>query len=218
MNKRIFNSKFLLTLIVIFLVACQKIDNNKIPPIIILKGDNPQRLIVGCEYNDPSIDVLDDKSDALNIWVTDNIIPDSVGDYYVNYTVIDADSNVSMAQRKVIVEPFSIDDYAGNYMVFDTLAPFFLDTTYQASVTIKNIDPPLFEIVNFMDYGEKFKVLFASDSTGQITLNYDKNDTIINGTGTTSCDKTGFRLDFLVDLPDGFSEYHKATFKLNGNN
>ena len=218
MKKGILNSTFLLVLIVVLLVACQKVDNNKIPPVIILKGSNPQWLVIGCEYNDPGIDVIDDKSDTLNVWVTDNINSDSVGDYYVNYTVVDADSNVSMAKRKVIVEPRSIDDYVGNYMVFDTVPPFLVATTYQASVTIKNINPPLLEITNFNDYGENFKVLFTSDSIGPITLNYDKNDTIIDGTGTAFCDKTGFRLEFLVELPDGLSEYHKATFKLNGNN
>ena len=219
MKKGIFYSTYLLVLTVLLLAACQKVDNSKVSPLIVLRGDNPQLLSLECDYNDPGIDVIDDNHGPFDIYITDNINKDLCGDYYVNYTVVDTDSNVSVAQRKVIVEPFSIDDYAGEYMVSDTILPLMeVVTTYQASVTIKNINPPELEIANFNDYGENFKVLFTFDSIGSITLNYDKNDTIINGTGITFCDKTGIKLKFMVKMPDRFIEYHKATFELNGNN
>ncbi len=218
MKKGIFNSIFFLVLIAALLLACQKMDNSKVPPLIVLIGDNPQLLIIGCDYIDSGINIIDDKLGPFNINVTGNINSDSVGEYFVNYTVVDIDSNVSFIQRTVIVGPLITADFAGQYLVYDTVLPFLQDTTYQASVAVRNNDPPLLEISGFNGYGENFKVLFDYDSIGSITLNYDENDTIINGTGLTFCDKTGFRLEFLVDLPDGFSEYHKATFKLNGNN
>ena len=218
MKKEFLYITYLLLLSVVFVAACQKIDNNKIPPLIIVKGSNPQLLTLGCEYNDAGIDIVDDKSEVFDVLITNNINSDSIGDYYVKYTVIDADSNISVALRKVIIKPFSLDDYVGDYIVKDTVIPLGPFSTYQASVSKFNSNSSLMKIVNFNNFGENFKAFFTSDSTGNITLTYNQNDTLINGTGTTFCDKTGFRLEFSVELSDGFAEYHNTTFKLNGKN
>ena len=218
MKKEFLYITYLLLLSVVFVAACQKIDNNRIPPIIIINGNNPHWLILGCEYNDAGIDIVDDKSEVFDVYIADNIKSDSIGVYYVKYTVIDADSNISVALRKVIVEPFSIDDYVANYIVKDTVIPLGPSGTYQASVSIFNTSVPIMKITNFNDFGNNFEAFFTSDSAGAITLTYDQNDTLIDGTGTTFCDKTGFRLEFFIELPDGFSEYHNTTFKLNGKN
>lgn len=216
MKKGVLYSTYILILLVVFLAACQKVDNDKIPPVIILNGSNPQWLTLGCEYTEAGIEIKDDKSEEFDVLVADNINSTQIGDYYVKYTVYDSDSNVAMATRRVIVEAFSIEDYVGNYTVHDSVIPIGPYTTYQASVSIFNDYPPLLKIANFNDFGDNFEAFFTPDSTGIITLTYNLNDTIINGTGTTFCDKTGFRLNFLLELTDGFSEYHNATFKLNG--
>ncbi len=216
MKKEVLYITYLLLLSVVFVAACQKIDNDRIPPVIIVNGNNPQLLTLGCEYNDAGIDVVDDKSGVVDVYLVDNINTLQTGDYYIKYTAIDADSNISVASRKVIVEPFLIDDFVGDYVVKDTVIPLGPFSTYPASVVIFNNSVPLMKIANFNNFGENFEALFTSDSTGNITLTYNQNDTIINGTGTTFCDKSGFRLEFLVELPDGFSEYHNTTFNLNG--
>jgi hypothetical protein len=218
MKKEILYITYLLLLSVVFVASCQKIDNDRVPPVIIINGNNPQWLILGCEYNDAGIEIVDDKSEVFDVYIADNIKSDSIGDYYVKYTVIDSDSNISVALRKVVVEPFSIDDYVANYIVKDTVKPLGPSGTYQASVSIFNTSVPIMKIANFNDFGNNFEAFFTSDSAGAITLTYDQNDTLIDGTGTTFCDKTGFRLEFLIELPDGFSEYHNTTFKLNGKN
>jgi len=216
MKKEILYITYLLILFIVVLASCQKVDNDRIPPVIILYGSNPQWLTLGCDYNDPGIDVKDDKSDIINVYITDDIDPGKSGEYYVNYTAYDGDSNIAVARRKVVVQAFSIQDYVGEYFVKDTVIPLGPFSTYEASVSIFNIDPPLMKIANFNNFGDNFEAFFTADSTGVITLTYDLNDTLISGTGTTFCDKTGFRLEFLLQIADKNNEYHETTFKLNG--
>lgn len=205
-------------LLAIVLSACQKVDNDKIPPVIIIQGNNPLQLILGCEFNDPGIDVVDDKSDTIEVYTSDDINMEQTGTYYVNYTAVDGDSNVSYAQRKVIVELFKVSDLEGDYTVKDTLRPLGPYTTYDASVAVVlNQTPPLLEITNFNDFGNDFGVYFTADSAGKIDLSYNLNDTIINGTGKIFCDKTGFRLDFLLQLPGQYDQVHGTTFTLKRN-
>jgi len=193
MNKGILYLTYIIVVSLLVVASCQKVDNNKIPPIIILNGNNPQMLTLGCAYDDPGIEVKDDKPDTVSVYVSSDLNPDSSGTYYIEYTAVDADSNISNATRQVIVQPLKIDDYLGNYKVYDTVNPIGPYTSYTASVATINTTPPLLQISNFNDFGNYFKVVLSPDSLGDITLTYDLNDTIINGTGTTFCDKTGFR-------------------------
>jgi hypothetical protein len=173
---------------------------------------------MGCEFNDPGIRIVDDKSDAVDVYSSNDINTEQTGTYYVNYTAVDADSNISYAQRKVIVELFNVYDLESHYTVKDTLKPLGPYTTYDAGVSVVlNQVPPLLEITNFNDFGSDFGVYFTADSTGEINISYDMNDTIINGTGKIFCDKTGFRLDFLLQLPGQYDQLHGATFTLKGN-
>ena len=217
MNKGILYFTYFLILSVLMVAACQKVDNNKIPPIIILKGSNPQKLTLGCAYYELGIDIVDDKPDDAYYYISSDVNPDSSGNYFVKYTAVDSDSNMSVATRQVIIEPLTIDDYAGAYMVYDTIKPIGPYGSYQALISIKNTTPPILEIANFNAFGNHFKLYFTPDSLGDITLSYNLNDTIINGTGTTFCDKTGFRVEYLLQIANGFDEYHRTSFKVTGN-
>lgn len=200
------------------LAACQKVDNNKIPPIIFINGPNPQYQILGVDYCDKGFAFVDDKGVvSADVIFSPPYNMDSAGEYQITYRAVDADSNVAYAERILIVGPLRVDDYVGNYLVYDTLKPFGDTKNYNASVTVNIIDSTEFEIVNFNNYGISFKALFTSDSIGNINLFYSSNDTIIYGTGTTFCDKTGFRIEYLIQLTNGFDEYHKTSFKVNGN-
>jgi hypothetical protein len=117
----------------------------------------------------------------------------------------------------LIVEPLTAADYIGDYFVSDTLKPLGDIMNYEVSVAVGNIDSTEFEIANFGNFGYAFKAPFTSDSIGNINLYYSSNDTIIDGTGTTFCDKTGFRIEYLIQLSNGFDEYHNTTFKIKRN-
>ncbi len=200
------------------LAACQKVDNNKIPPVILMHGPNPQYQIFGIDYCDQGVSFVDDKGVVdTSITFSPPYNKDSVGEYQIIYSAVDADGNVSTAVRILIVGPLTAHDYIGNYSVHDTLMPLVDTMDYEASVTVKNADSTEFEIANFGNYGYTFKAPFTSDSIGNISLYYSSNDTIIDGSGTTFCDKTGFQIEYLIQVSSGFDEYHKATFTVNRN-
>lgn len=218
MKKGFLNFVIFSILVVLMVASCQKVDNNRIPPIIFMNGPNPQYQILGVDFCDPGIDAIDDREVvSAEFTISPPFNKDSVGEYLVVYTVADADSNFTSAERTLIVGPLIPDDYIGNYSVYDTLNPLGETLNYQAVVNVKNIDSTEFEISNFLNLGNHFKALFVHDSLGDISLSYSQNDTVINGTGTTFCDKSGFRIDYLIQFSNDIDEYHKATFKINRN-
>jgi hypothetical protein len=218
MNKSILNSAYFLVLVVLALAARQKVDSDKIPPIIFINGPNPQYQILGIDYCDKGFAFVDDKG-VVDTTVTFSppYNKDSAGKYQITYSAVDGDGNVSNAERILIVEPLTAADYIGDYFVSDTLKPLGDIMNYEVSVAVGNIDSTEFEIANFGNFGYTFKAPFTSDSIGNINLYYSSNDTIIDGTGTTFCDKTGFRIEYLIQLSNGFDEYHNTTFKIKRN-
>jgi hypothetical protein len=218
MNKHFINIAYFFLSGVLVIASCQKVDNNKIPPIIFMNGPNPQYQILGVDFSDPGIEAVDDKGVvSTEVTISPPFNKDSVGEYIVLYTVADADSNFATAERLLIVRPLTAADYTGNYSVYDTLKPLSDVLKYDAVLTVKNNDSTEIEIANFLNFGNHFKALFMPDSLGNINLSCSQNDTLIDGTGTTFSDKTGFRIDYLVQYSNGLDEYHRATFKRNRN-
>jgi len=217
MNKKGINIIVGSVILLMAFFACQKIDNNKIPPVIKLKGSNPMQVILGCEFVDPGVILTDDKDPAatIKIYREPNEIPDSTGTYYINYTALDSDSNRAFVKRKVVVEPLVSADYAGTYNVSDTIVPMGgVPSVYVSTVVVRSAYPQWIEIMNFNNFGPDFKAYFTHDSSGTIQVNYDLNDTVISGNGFTYCDKTGFRLLYSVAITGIDTEYHRSTFLL----
>jgi hypothetical protein len=216
MNKGILNFTYFLILSVLMLAACQKVDNNKIPPVVYLLGENPQMLTLGCKFDTLWVEVVDDKPDSVSVYVSSNVNPDCSGSYFVDYTAVDSDGNSGYATRKVIVGPLKVQEYLGSYKVYDTVKPIGPYPIYQASVSAITANPSQLVITNFNNFGDHFKVPFLPDSIGNFELSYNLNDTIISGSGRTFCDKCGFKVDtFLLVLPNGMNEYHTTNFELN---
>jgi hypothetical protein len=221
MNKKGIGIIIISIIILTAFFACQKIDNNKIPPVIQLKGSNPMQVILGCEFVDPGVSLTDDKDPpaAIKIYHEPSEIPDSTGTYYINYTAVDSDSNRAFVQRKVVVEPLVSADYAGTYNVSDTIVPLGgVPSVYVSTVVVRSAYPQWIEILNFNNFGQDFKAYFTHDSSGTIQVNYDLSDTVISGNGFTYCDKTGFRLIYNIDIAGNDTEFHRSTFLLTSQN
>ncbi len=201
-------------------LGCQKVSEDKIPPVIQLRGDNPLLLKQGCDYVEQGVLLSDDKDQpgAMQLTVTGEIIPDSVGTYFINYKVVDSDGNQASTQRMVVIKPVSSDDYEGTYDVSDTLRPMgSVISFYTSEVVVRSSNPPLIEIRNFNNLGVNFKSYMWHDSTGYIQVNYGLNDTLVSGNGFTYCEKAGFRLLYSVAITRNdstFTEYHRSTFLL----
>lgn len=209
------NKLFLSVLVgLLLLYGCQKIAEDKIPPVILLKGQNPATVLLGCSYTDPGAVVKDDQTAAPTLTVEGNVNPDSTGVYYLDYTAVDADSNVVTMRRQVIVQPIDLERYAGTFTVTDTL--IFIPrriTSYTSIITLFMSNPRTYSVANFNNFGNHFKVLFAPDSSGTFLVDYSFADTVVTGTGYTFCDNSGFNITYKVDISDTITERHKTTYR-----
>jgi hypothetical protein len=204
---------FFLILSTFFLFSCEKIYDDKIPPIIILIGDNPATVLLGCTYEDPGYLVKDDNSDT-SVTVSGNINTDSAGVYLLNYIASDDDDNQSNITRKVIVRPFDFDLFEGTFNVTDTIIAIPKQVvTYQVAISLFNQTPRMLKINNFNNFGDEFGVIFQPDSSGVFQIDYNRNDTIIQGNGQINCTNGGFRINYYVQADSIYPFQHKATFK-----
>jgi hypothetical protein len=197
--------------------GCEKVMNDKIPPTLVLKGNNPLMMFRGCPYPEPGYDVKDDKTpvDLIEVnTITDHINTDSTGVYLVNYTATDTDGNVASATRKLIIEELTLDYYIGTLTAHDTLKPLNQPVpSYQVTCDVFNTEFSWIRIYNFNNFGEDFNVIIIPDSLGNIGLSYSLSDTLITGTGNNYCDKRGFRLEYQVETPDDGVSIHHVTYK-----
>lgn len=197
----------------LLLGGCQKIAEDKIPPVILLNGQNPATVLLGCSYTDPGAVVKDDQTSTPTFTVKGNVNPDSTGVYYLDYTAVDADSNVAIARRKVIVQPIDFGRYAGSFNVADTLIAIpRLITTYTSAISLFMSNPRTYSVANFNNFGNHFKVLFAPDSSGTFMVDYSFADTVISGSGYTFCDNSGFNITYTVAINDTLRQ-HKTTYR-----
>lgn len=211
-----FQRGFFSVVVALFLFAgCQKVQEDKIPPVIRLIGSNPDTILVGCEYHHEGAKVKDDKYvDPDSYTVDGEVNVDSAGVYLLDYTAYDADSNMAFEQRVVVVEELTPDYYEGSYVVTDTLLSVVPRQISVYPLTINRIsqNQNLFSISNFNNFGEGFKVLIQPDSLGNFEINYDNNDTLFLGDGWVKCALNGLRMSYYGEIPEE-SQTHKATYK-----
>jgi len=196
--------KWGLFIVVVFLaMSCQKVQEDKIPPTIFLQGSNPDTVLVGCSYTDPGAFTIDDKEGEV-YWVTGDIFTDSAGEGYLNYIAVDVDSNYAYQKRKVVVVPLTEDFFVGDFYATDTVLNIpRIITNYLVSVD--KIGSNLFRMNNFNNFGNSFQVLIQpDDTTGSFILDYNANDTIIQGQGNAKCNGKGIRISYTVEMPESF--------------
>jgi len=203
--------KWGLFIVIVFLaVSCQKVQEDKIPPVIVLIGSNPDTVLMGCNYVDPGAKVSDDK-DGPVYRVSGEIFTDTAGFHYLDYIAVDVDSNYAYEQRKVVVLPLTEDYFTGNFYATDTLINIpRIVTNY--IIPVSKMGSDLYRISNFNNFGSSFQVLIQPDSTGNFLLDYNSADTIIQGQGNASCNGKGFRISYTVEMTDSFKT-HKTTYE-----
>jgi hypothetical protein len=205
---------FVVGILLVF-AGCQKIQEDKIPPVIKLIGNNPEMVLEGCNYNESGAKVADDKPiDPNSFTIEGEVNVDSAGVYFLDYTAFDADSNRAFEQRMVIVEAFDYDFYEGNFAVTDTLLTVVPRriTNYQSEISWVSQNQKIFKISNFSNLGEDFEVLIQPDSTGHFQITYDQDTISISGQGWIKCNLEGLRMIYNVELPEEYQS-HKATYK-----
>lgn len=207
---------FLIIVLVLVLAACQKVQEDKIPPIIKLLGRNPDTVLVGCNYSDEGAVASDDKDAqaTLSILKSGEVDTSVPGTYLIDYSVFDSDSNMALEQRMVFVKSLPTDYFEGSYYVTDTLLSVLprIVSNYPVEIYQPVQNQNMYRIHNFNNFGEGFRVLIQPDSTGIFQINYDKNDTVISGDGWVRCGLNGLRMTYNIELPDEYQTY-RATYK-----
>lgn len=206
--------QLLLAVILFVFAGCKKVQEDKIPPLIRLVGNNPDIVLMGCNYMPRGAIVVDDKPiDSDSYTVTGEVNTDSAGTYYLNYTAFDADSNMAFEQRMVIVDSLSNEFYEDAYTVTDTLLTVIPRqvTTYSVTIDWLSQNQNLFRISNFNNLGDDFELLFQPDSNGNFPITYEEEDLTISGDGWVKCNLGGLRMTYNVELPDEYQS-HKATY------
>lgn len=204
------------TIILLSLLSCNKVYDDKIPPTLILQGPNPMRMFTGCDFSDPGFILTDDLTpeSQLEVNIYDSAINTSKpGNYYVDYYATDLDGNTAYARRKVEVLNFSLNYYNAVFEANDTLKPMNIVSKYNVTSQLFSQEFRWIKLFNFNNWGSNFNVLMIPDTLGNLTLSYSLNDTLITGTGSTFCNMTGFRLDYQVETPSNGLEVHTATYK-----
>ena len=211
MIQKIINVSIALTL-ALLIFSCQKIAENKVVPVLILEGNNPMNLILGCEWVEPGVLVKDDKQ-GTRLFTTGLPLIDTTGVYYVDYLAVDSDSNQISDRRTVYVGPLTIDDVVGDYRVEDTTGLGENIKKYESKISVFPNSTLLLQINNLND---RLMAFFTFDSTGFVGVDYTPNDTtLITGSGNFGCEKTHFKLEYYIKPPHE-GEHHKATFtKIN---
>lgn len=104
----------------------QETSNDNTAPVITLNGEERVIISYGVEYVDAGFTATDNVDGDLtsSVVVETQLDTSKLGEYYVDYTVIDKNGNISRAQRTVVVQTQS-DEQAENptgpivYLTFD---------------------------------------------------------------------------------------------------
>jgi len=211
MIKKIKYLSITLTLALVVL-ACQKVQDDKVFPVLTMMGNNPMKLIQGCEWIEPGIEVKDDKP-GTRLYSTGLPFTGSPGEYYIDYLAVDSDSNQTSLRRLVKIGPLEIQDVVGDYHVDDTVGYGEEIKSYKSTISEFNDTSLLIINLNSID---TLKAIITFDSTGYVEINdTPAARTVISGTGNFHCYKTQFSLSYYIEPPvEG--EHHRATFtKIN---
>lgn len=119
------------------LTSCTKDDITA--PVITLKGNATEHVVLNGTYTDAGATANDDKDGDLTTSITNNISAtnpnvNQKGTYTITYSVTDAAGNVGTATRTVIVEN-SAEALTGTYSVHDVVTGLYAGT-YDYSTTV----------------------------------------------------------------------------------
>ncbi len=190
--------------------SCTKVDNN--PPVITLKGSNPDTLTLNAIYYDPGVTAIDDVTGNLNDRITFSWLPeinkDSAATYHEIYTVVDANGNRDSVVRTVIVNnnaAFFYGKYTANGNC-DNIGPMsFYSEVRPSSFVNNNI---LF--YNFGGFGSNIIDSAKFDpNTNQLTFfsgqSLGGSKTIVSGFGTVSGISPNITLNINYSWTTGFA-------------
>lgn len=103
----------------LFLASCS--ENDDVPPVLTMNGQDTLFHVLNSAYNDPGATAIDDTEGNISdkIYVDNQVDIDRVGEYSVNYRVVDESGNESPTLTRVVYVYNQGVDYYGDYFAED---------------------------------------------------------------------------------------------------
>ena len=175
-------------------------------PTISLKGDEEVEALIGLEYVDQGINVLDDFDVSPVVRVNSTVNTNKLGSYIVEYTVTDESGNKSQISRRVnVVERGSLDN--SEIIECNKGKPF--------EIVIKNQSEK--SIVSFtLEFEFNKDITLAVDSG--CTLNRQGNKLQVSGSFNTPVSSNEKLFAFKGTIPTGMNHFENLKINLSSNN
>lgn len=190
--------------------GCSKDDKDEIPPVVTVKGNNPEYVQVGKTYTDSGANASDDMDGTLTATPSGTVNTQVVGTYTITYTATDRAGNVTIRTRTVHVVNFD-GTYAGNEVCDLTGSNPGTITVTASTVSANNG----MTIENFAFAGNNV-VANATFSGSTITIpSQTFNSITYSGTGTiTGTNQIVFNITYL-STSGAISQTCQATYTKN---
>jgi hypothetical protein len=110
----------ILIVIIIIAFSCRKVDDT--PPIINMNPPDSLKHILNDPYSDPGATATDEADGNItnNIYITNNVDVDKVGEYTVVYNVVDKQGNEAAPATRWVFVYNQAWNFAGYYNVNET--------------------------------------------------------------------------------------------------
>lgn len=102
-------------ILIMYIIACA--ENDDVPPVLTLNGQDTLFHVLNAQYIDPGATATDDTDGDLtsNIFVDNQVDEDRVGEYTVQYRVVDNSGNEAPEVSRVVYVLNEAFPYLGDY-------------------------------------------------------------------------------------------------------
>jgi hypothetical protein len=201
----------------LFMISCA--DDDTTAPVITVLGDNPVDHLLNTDYIDAGATAQDDEDGDLTVEVENNVNPDKIGTYNVNYFATDLSGNTGSATRTVniIVKQVS---FQFTWSVVDSVVGVGQGIyDYNSAISSSATDPGKILISNFGGFGNQVIVTANFDKFGNITIPSQQmvgvdpgSEGTVSGTGSMADHGNNLFIEYTITYDAGGTDTGYATF------
>lgn len=201
----------------VFITSCTEDDMTA--PVVTVLGDDPIDHLLHTDYTDAGATAQDNEDGELVVEMINNVDPDNIGTYVIEYSATDLSGNTGTATRtvNVIVEQVSWDY---SWAVVDSVVGVG-EGIYDYNC---NIDPSAVElnkllISNFGGFGSSVIVTATFDKFGNLTIPAQQligvdpgSEGTVTGGGSMETDGHKINIEYTISYDAGGTDTGYATF------
>lgn len=217
MKKLSFVFSLLFAASTLFMFSCTEDDTTA--PVISVLGDNPVDHLLNTDYTDAGATAQDDEDGDLAVEIENNVNPDMIGNYTVNYFATDLSGNTGTASRtvNVIVEQVS---FQFTWAVVDSVVGVGQGIyDYNSAISSSATDPGKILISNFGGFGNQVIVTANFDKFGNITIPSQQmvgvdpgSEGTVSGTGSMADNGNVIFIEYVISYTAGGTDNGYATY------